>query len=211
MICIFDMDGTIADSMQHWSMNMLRILDRGGVDIPPDVIHIATPMGNRQMAEYFRSLGVTLTCEQILAALDDMISYDYAHTIECKPWVIEFLWSLKNKGDRLCVLTASPHRLVDPFLKKYGIFDLFDHIWSSDDFEYGKSDGRIYEKICGILNTAPDDITLYDDNRAALCAAHGAGLHTVGVYDDSSADEKDAITSFADGYITCFSDFLPLS
>lgn len=110
----------------------------------------------------------------------------YRDVIGLKNDVYEFLQLLKENNCSINILTASPHERVDPCLKRIGIFEWFDHIWTCEDFGMKKSDTRIYEGVAKQLQCTTSDIVFFDDNAIALQTAAQAGLYTVGVFDQTS-------------------------
>ena len=204
---IFDLDGTLVDSMPIWSGAMLKILDDDGVSYPSDLIKIITPLGYHGTAKYFFELGAKATSLEELEKRMNQIAYErYASDITTKNGVKEYLQKLKNEGKKLCVLTASPHRMTDTCLQRNGIFEWFDKVWSTDDFTYNKADVRIYEEVCKKLQCEPKDVCFYDDNLTNIQTAKRAGIKTVGIYDLSSADYSSEIRETADEYYDSFEE-----
>ena len=209
MVYLFDFDGTLVDSMPAWIRKMTGALTEHGVTPPENLIEIITPLGDRGAAEYIRSLGVAMTVEDMLAWMDRQAYDDYAYHIPAKFGVPETLRALKAAGHSLNVLTASPHRMLDVCLKRLGLFDLFDHVWSCDDFPVTKADPAIYRLAAERLGTTAEAITFLDDNVHADTAAKAAGCRVIGVYDASSAKAEDAIRAVCDGYIYDFYELIP--
>ena len=102
------------------------------------------------------------------------------------------------------VLTASPHQRVDICLKRNGIYDLFDYVWSCDDFQTTKSDPQIYVSAVNRIGVDVSDAVFFDDNINAINTAKQAGLFTVGVYDPSGEEFKTQLTESTDVYIDSF-------
>jgi len=202
---IFDFDGTLVDSMPSWSGKMLNILEHSGVDYPQDIIKQITPLGDLGTARYFQEkLGVRLSVEQMFSMMDEYALPRYRDTIVLKEGVRAFLELLKARGCSLNVLTASPHRMLDVCLRRNGIWELFDNIWSCDDFGTTKSDPQIYLEAVRRIGTETEDTVFFDDNLLAVQTAARAGLWTVGVYDPSGADFREALRGAADLYIGSF-------
>lgn len=202
---IFDFDGTLVDSMDTWAGVYIKLLDDHEISYPEDIVKIITPFGNNGAAKYCISLGLKMTVEEIAEHNHNILSQRYGFEIPEKSNVTETLKRLKNGGCSLNVLTASPHKYLDPCLKRIGIFDLFDNIWSIDDFGHSKAEIIIYEKAAQRLNTTVDKCVFADDNFIALKTAKEAGMFTLGVYDKSSEDLLEGIKSVSDKYITDFS------
>jgi len=202
---IFDFDGTLVDSMPHWSAKMLNILDKNNITYPPDIIKKITPLGDLGTANYFKEvLGVKLSIEEMIAQMDAFALPRYRDIIELKDGVFEYLKMLRENKCSLNVLTASPHKMVDPCLKRNGIFELFDNVWSCDDFGTTKSNPQIYTEAIRRIGSKTDEAVFFDDNINAIKSAAEAGLLTVGVYDESGKDFEEELREFSDVYIESF-------
>ena len=201
---IFDLDGTLVDSMPVWDRMILDILDKYGVSYPDNILEILTPLGTIAGAEYLIKLGLDMTVEEIRQAEAAYIVKPYRESIPLKKGVMEYLRSLKDRGVKMCVLTASPHAFIDPCLKRLGIWDYFEYIVSTDDIGVTKSDTRAFEIMLEKLGAKPHETVMFDDNLGALETAAQAGLKTCGVYDKSSAASTKEIKSICDMYIENF-------
>jgi FMN phosphatase YigB (HAD superfamily) len=112
---------------------------------------------------------------------------------------------LKERGVSLNVLTASPHVTLDVCLQRLKLWDLFDNIWSCDDFGTTKADPKIYKQAAERMNTSVEHVLFLDDNLDADRTAKAAGVLTCGVYDASSADYVEEMKAVNDFYIYDFS------
>lgn len=203
---LFDFDGTLVDSMPFWSQKMINILEKNKINYPKDIIKIITPLGDIGTAKYFKDvLGISLSIEEMLAEMHEYALPKYRDIIVLKDGVKEYLTMLKENGCSLNVLTASPHKMLDPCLMRNGIFDFFDNVWSCDDFKTTKSDPEIYKLAAKKIGVKESEIIFFDDNIEAVKTAAQAGLYTVGVYDDSGQDFADGLKKIADAYIESFS------
>ena len=205
---IFDFDGVLVDSMATYAGCMLRILDDHRVPYSADIIKIITPLGTAGTVRYFQQLGLQLSDKEIIAQIGKYLYEAYAHHIEAKPEVISTLRQLNAQGARLNILTAGPHVTLDPCVQRLGIADLFENIWSCDDFGTGKSDPAIYKMAAERLGLQPDEILFLDDNYNADKAAKAAGLQVCGVFDESSREYESAMRELTDRYIYSLSELL---
>lgn len=208
---LFDFDGTLVDSMPTYISAMLRILDENNISYSNDIIKIITPLGIIGAAEYYiNTLGVDKSQEELTDLMKSYMLEGYYNTIPAKENVISVLKELKKRGDSLNVLTASPHITLDACLKRLGMYDLFDNVWSCDDFNTTKADPNIYVMAADRLNKKVEDVWFLDDNLSADTTAKSAGMKVCGVYDDSSKDYTEQIKSVTDDYIYNFSELLSL-
>ena len=207
---LFDFDGTLVDSMPAYEKMFFNILDREGVSYPDDIINIITPLGTVATAHYMVGMGVKLSAEEILDEMRRVLLQAYEKDIFTKSNVPETVKALKEQGYSVNILTASPHVSLDPCLKNNGIYDLFDNIWSCDDFGTTKTDTAIYHKAAERLGLDVSEILFADDNLDAIKTAKNAGMITCGVYDESSDSLTDVIKETADSYVYNFGEILML-
>ena len=205
---LFDFDGTLVDSMPTYVSVMLRILDENNIKYGSEITKTITPLGYKGTAEYYKTLGISLTVEEMLEKMHAYATDEYVFNIEAKPNVISTLKALKEQGASLNVLTASPHTALDPCLKRLGIYDLFDNVWSCEDFNTTKADPEIYRMAAERIGKRVDEIIFLDDNFNALETAKSSGMTVYGVYDDSSRDYTEKIKSISHAYINDFSELI---
>ena len=205
---LFDFDGTLVDSMDTYVGVMLSILDKNGIEYGNDIVKTITPLGYLGTAKYFISMGINATEEELVAEMRENMVYEYTYNIGQKPNVIATVEELKRRGDSLNVLTASPHATLDPCLKRLGIFDLFDNVWSCDDFNTTKADPEIYRMAAEKIGAAVEEVIFLDDNFNAVKTAKDAGMRVFGVYDCSSEEFTEDLKSISEKYISDFTELL---
>lgn len=206
-IYIFDFDGTLGDSMPSFAKKMLEILREHHVEYSEEIIKIITPLGYKGTAKYFiQEFGLPYTVDELIAKMHEVLYPVYRDEIVLKPTVADYLKKKKNEGHSLNVLTASPFRVVEPVLKRGGVFDLFDHVWSCEDFNMTKDNPQIYYEAAARAGGKPEDVIFFDDNVEAIRTAVSAGIYTVGVYDDASLDYLEEIKAVANKFIYGFDE-----
>lgn len=206
---LFDFDGTLVDSMPTYVSSMLRILDENGIAYEQDIVKTITPLGLNGTAKYYtETLGLAMPMEELINLMGKYMLEAYWYHISAKSNVISTLQELKKRGASLNVLTASPHITLDACLKRLGIFELFDNVWSCDDFNTTKADPEIYRKAAEKLGVAVGEVLFLDDNYNADLTAKKAGMQVCGVYDESSAEYVEEIRSICDNFIYNFSELL---
>lgn len=208
-IFIFDLDGTLVDSMPIGVGIVVDFLEKRGVSLPSEMIKTLTPLGYKGVAAYYsENLGIPMTAAEIYAEFQRETIKAYGELVPLKKGVKETLEALKQKGFRLCVLTASPNNLTELCLKKLQIFHLFEKVWSIDDFNLTKADKDIYLAAAKRLGAEISDCVMVDDHLGVLKVAKAAGMATVGVYDEYSIDFQEEIRAIADDYVTELSQIL---
>ena len=207
---LFDFDGTLVDSMPTYVSAMLRILNENHITYGDDIVKIITPLGLGGAADYFATLGITEPKSQLLQRMKDYMMDGYLYHIPAKSNVIPVLQELKARGASLNVLTASPHDTLDPCLKRLGIFDIFDHVWSCEDFATTKADPNIYVMAAERMGKTVKEVLFLDDNLNADKTAKQANMPVCGVYDPSSEEYTQQIKDATDYYIYDFIELLDL-
>ena len=209
---IFDFDGTLVDSMPTYISAVLRVLDENNISYEKDIVKIITPLGFIGTARYYRDeLGLDMPTDEIVSKMHEYALYGYLHDVPAKSNVTDTLKALKERGDNLHVLTASPHATLDPCLRRLGIYDLFENVWSCEDFGTTKADPNIYKMAAERIGASVSEVIFLDDNYNADLTAKRAGMKVVGVYDDSSAEYEQQIRSITDAYISDFSELIDLN
>lgn len=208
-VYIFDLDGTLVDSMPTGVGIVLGFLDEKGIDYPDDIVTTLTPLGYKGSAKYIADhLADSYTVESVYEYFKEQTLRAYGETIPLKPHVKETLETLKAQGYRLNVLTASPQLLTDICMKRLQIYDLFENVWSIDAFGMTKADEGIYLEAAKRLGVEPQRCIMADDNLNVLKTAKCVGMGTVGVYDDSSKDVEEEMRRVADRYVKDFSQLI---
>ncbi len=206
---LFDFDGTLVDSMPTYSALMLRILDEHNVKYGDDIIKIITPLGYNGTATYFiEELGMDKSHDYLTSLMLKYAVDAYTNVVPAKEHVIESLRELKKRGASLNVLTASPHEALDPCLKRLGIYEIFDNVWSCNDFDTTKADPKIYHMAAERIGVPVGEVIFLDDNLNADKTAKVAGMVVYGVYDKSSDEYVDEMKAATDKYIYDFRELL---
>lgn len=206
--CLFDLDGTLVDSMSTWAGTMLKILEEENMTYPDDTVRVITPLGYKGTAKHFIKLGVKKDEDTLIDRMYELAADAYADYVVLKAGVKDYIKKLTSEGISCNVLTASPHRVADICLKRNGVYDLFDNVWTIEDFDMTKDNPQIYCDAAKKLGCTTDDICFFDDNIIALKAGKDSGCTVYGVYDSFSDDATDLIKQLVDKYIVTFEELL---
>ena len=206
---IFDLDGTLLDSMWVWTEIDKRFLGDRDLEVPPDYLEAIAPLGARRAAEYtIERFGLNEKVEDIMGEWFDMAMGAYREEVVCKPFSIEYLNKLKSEGIRLAVATSSDRKLIIPALKRNNIIDMFETIVTVDQVDRGKGFPDIYEKAAQDLGVSNEECVVFEDILAGIKGAKMGGFYAVGVYEDHSTYEHPEMKQLADRFIMSFSELL---
>ena len=197
---IFDMDGTLIDSMVFWKNLATEYLTSKGIlQIPADILEQIKPMTMSESAALFRrEFGLTGDVE---AQMNEMMEDHYRNDIPLKPGAWEYLENLHRQGVRMCVASATAEHLMESCLTRLGVRQYFEFLLSCETVGAGKRSPLVYQESARRLGTVPGEIAVYEDALYAVQTAKAAGFHVVGVYDDSAADSWQAIEQESDEVI----------
>ena len=197
---IFDMDGTLIDSMVFWKNLATEYLTCKGVrEIPAEILEQIKPMTMSESAALFQTaFGLTGDIEsEMNAMMDD----HYRKDIPLKPGVREYLQKLHARGTRMCVASATAEYLMDACLARLGVRDYFEFLLSCETVGAGKRSPRIYHSSATKLGAKPTEIAVYEDALYAVQTAKNAGYYVAGVRDDSNTECWESIKDLADEII----------
>ena len=193
---IFDLDGTLTDSMFIWDECQDEVLRR--------YFHTTRDQIDRDMLEKMDtapiSMGVPMLCEYFSSSVDPKEILDmmneyfrdfYCNKIELKDGVRELLEHLRKKGVRMCVASASSPEMVRAALKHCGIEDYFCAVLTCDDVKKSKEYPDIYEVALSLLHTPKETTWIFEDAVIALRTANRMGMNTVGIYDAGQKDQEE--------------------
>lgn len=209
---IFDLDGTLLDSMWVWKQIDHDFLAKRGIEVPPDYMLAVAHLGAYQTAVYTAErFGFSETPEELIAEWTEMAIDYYTNKVELKAGAYEYLSSLKKKGVKLAVATANDKALFMPALKHTEILDFFDAVVNVDEVERKKGFPDIYWLACEKMGVEPRDAVVFEDIYQGVCGARDGGFKTVGVYDDTSAEDSEKIRCTADYYIKDFTELIEIT
>ncbi|HEX3016864.1 MAG TPA: HAD family phosphatase [Caproicibacter sp.] len=206
---IFDLDGTLIDSMDVWEKVDGIFLAKRGIAVTPDYTATVGAMSFQEAAEYtIRRFGFADTPAELIREWTKLVEYEYANKIRLKPHAKEYLDFLRSGGVKLGVATALSEELYGPVLKNNGVFGYFEAFASVCEAERGKGFPDVYLLAAKRLRTPPEECVAFEDVLPGIRGVKAAGMTAIGVYDAHSAPDEAKIRSLADRYIFGFSELL---
>lgn len=199
---IFDMDGTLIDSMWVWEDIDREYLARFGHDMPENLQEAIAGISITQTAIYFKeTFGIADSIEKIIGDWDEMAYEKYSCEIPLKPGTREFLRMLSARGMRLAIATSSSRRLTEAVLEAHNIRHYFEVVLTGEDIHKGKPDPDVYLEAAERLGIPAEQCLVFEDIPYGIMAAKNAHMTCIAVEDDFSAADREEKRRLADGYI----------
>ena len=201
---IFDMDGTLVDSMVYWKRLATEFLESKGVQhIAQDILERIKPMTMTESAALFiEEYGLSGTAESVAAEMNTMMDEHYRRDIPLKPGVQVYLDALHRRGVTMCVASATAEELMDACLTRLGVAQYFSFLLSCETVGAGKSRPDVYREAARQLGAQPKDIAVYEDALYAANTAKQAGFYVISVQDDSNQPHWESLTALSDENIS---------
>ena len=201
---IFDLDGTLLDSMSIWDTIGEDYLRSLGIEPRENLAETFKTFTLEESAEYYRThYGVTLSVAEIVDGVNRMIEDFYKNTVPLKKGVSEFLAGLSKAGVRMCIATVTDKYLVEAALKRLGVRGYFSEIFTTAEVGCSKNKPTIYRTALDHLGTPKSETVVFEDTLHALMTAKNDGFPVVAVYDKHEKNQE-RLKEIADIYIEDF-------
>ena len=205
---IFDMDGTLLDSMPIWKGLGASMLRQLGIEPAPELEEKLKTLSLRDGVAYCKDYyQLPQTVDQLVGMVFDKIHDFYCEKVQPKPGVEKFLSLLKMEGVWMYVATATDRPLAEAALRHAGIDHYFRGLITVAEVGVGKRDSaEIYERAMRRLQSNKKDTVVFEDAFHAIRTAKAAGFRVAAVYDASEEANQPAIREIADYYIRSFEE-----
>lgn len=204
---IFDVDGTLLDSMSVWDTIGEDYLRSMGYQPRENLNEVFKDMSLQQAARYYQTeYGVTLSMEEIMDGVNSLLERFYREQAQLKPGAGEFVRELSRHGVRLCIATATDRYLVEAALERCGVLPYFERIFTCTEVGKGKDQPDIFEAALRFLGTERSKTLVFEDALYAAQTARADGFPVAAVYDRHEKRQEE-LKALADIYLTDFSDF----
>ena len=161
---IFDMDGTLLDSMSAWDGVGEKYLRRLGCEPKADFNDAIKDLSLRQAASYSKNeYDIALSVDEIVDGVNAMVEDFYRNEVQLKPGIAEFLRVLNERGVKMCIATASDRSLVEAAIQHCGIDKYFSEIFTCGSVGHGKDEPHIYRQALESLGTEKHDTVVFED------------------------------------------------
>ncbi|HOB34374.1 MAG: HAD family phosphatase [Firmicutes bacterium] len=199
---IFDLDGTILDSMPIWENAAEMFLNRIGVAAEPGLSKTMFAMTLAEGAEYLREkYNLDMDAAAIQAGIVETITDFYARQVRLKEGAVQCLAAFKQAGIKITAATSSARELVEKALARLEALGYFSRIFTCTEVGAGKDKPDIFLAAAEYMGTPPERTWVFEDALHAIETAKRAGFRAVGVFDYSSKDHWQRIKEVSDVWL----------
>lgn len=204
---IFDVDGTLIDSMWIWRQVDIEFLGKRGIPLPEKLQSEIEGMSYSETAIYFKArFDLPESLEEIKEEWNTMAEDYYKRRIKLKSGAKEFLKLLYDKGYTIGIATSNSRELVEHMLANHGIKQYFSNIRTSCEVDRGKPYPDVYLKVAEDMGVKPEHCIVFEDTVAGVMAAKSAGMKVFAVADEISAESREKLIEMTEGYIYSFEE-----
>ena len=202
---IFDIDGTLLDSMPVWENAGARYLATLGIkarsDLKERLDALSLPEGALYMQTEYK---LSVTIEEILEGVNQVVKDFYFKEAVLKPGVCDLIQKLKKNQVRLMIATATDAEMAKAALVRNGVWKDFDGMITCEEAGAGKTSPKVFELAREHLQTKKEETWVFEDSLYAVKTASKAGFPVCSIYDAYSRDNTEEIQTFSDIYVKDF-------
>ncbi len=206
---IFDMDGTLLDSLSVWVDSDREFITGLGFEYDSKCSLAMKKMFFDSACEYLvKEYSLPFSAEETGKRILAIVEEHYISGVPLKDGAEEFLEYAKKSGIKMCVATSNKRKLAEDALNAKGIMKYFEFVLTSDEVGCGKESPEIFLKAAEMLGAAPENTIVFEDSIHAVMSAKAVGFKVVGVYDKLCSEEFDEIEKCADRSVMSFTELL---
>lgn len=208
---IFDLDGTLVDSLDVWHKIDLEFFKMHGREVPKDYADKIGHMNFMEMANFTHNeYGFEESPDEIAKIWTDMSFDEYKNNIKTKPFVKEFIQKLKDSNYQIGLVTTTKYSFYEACLKNNGIWDYFDSTLDVNQINSSKKEPLCYKMMSNELHSKIENTIVFEDILTALTTANKAGFRTISVYNEPSSKDEEEIKNISDYHLLSYKELLDI-
>lgn len=206
---IFDLDGTLLDSMYIWKNVSSLYLEKQGIQPPEGMINIVKKFTIPEAARYFIStFSLPFTENEVVESIIDIVADKYRNEIQLKPYALNFIQKQKELGSKMCILTASESSYIFAALERLNLLPYFECILTCTEIGLTKKDPLVYKIAMERLGGNIENTYVFEDALYAVKSAHQGGFSVIAIEDSCALPDKNEIMNLCTRYIQNYNELL---
>lgn len=204
---IFDLDGTLVDSMALWSAVDRKFLNSFGKE-PKDSLEeaIKTMSFTESLVFIKEDYDIPISVEEMANVFHHLVGDAYRYEVPPKAGVRDFIDYCRKRGIRMAVATANSEELTAAALERLEVMPCIDFILTCNDVGVNKNSPEIYREACRRMGLKSENVVVFEDALHCVVTAKSAGFSVVAVADESAKAEEELLRLQADYYITDYKE-----
>ncbi len=208
---IFDLDGTLIDSLDLWHKIDIEFFKMHGREVPKDYADKIGHMNFMEMANFTHDeYGFEESPEEIAKIWTDMSFDEYKSNIKAKPYVKEFIKKIKEANYPIGLVTTTKYSFYEACLKNNGLWEYFDSTLDVNQIKSSKREPTCYKMMSENLHSKIENTIVFEDILIALTTAHNAGFRTISVHNDQAMKDEKEIKKISDYHLASYKELLDL-
>lgn len=204
---IFDLDGTLIDSLKVWNEVDMKFFSIHGREVPSDYTQRIAHMSFTEIAKFTKEeYGFSESIEQIMKMWDDWAREAYHSSIQAKPGAYEFLKKLFSLNVPISLATSNRRSFYEPCLKRLNLSNFFSYDLNVNELGSAKTDPKIYLELASKMHSTPSRTLVFEDIYIASNTAKNAGFKLAVIEDEVNAPDLDKLKAIADFYLKDYTE-----
>ena len=204
---IFDMDGTLIDSMGEWRKLNSSFVREHGIELTPEQEKDLLSMSGMMVVNYIReTFGIEAEFNTLLERSTRLMEPAYLAGVPLKPGAGDYLKRLRARGVKCVLCTATPSRLAMIALNRMNLVTDLDFIFSTDMTGGSKGDPAFFDRLCALIGEKKEDCVMFEDALYAMQGARAAGLGVIGITDATNVPDREKIRAVCDRVIDSYDE-----
>ena len=210
-VAIFDMDGTLLDTMPYWRYTGMEYLLAHQLPRFPDMIEKMSYTSSRKLIkDNAERLGIPdLDFDAMVHEMEGYMNRHYLYDANLKEAAVpDFLELLKGKGVRMCVATGSPRQYARNGLRRLGLLDFFEFVTDNYEVPLNKSQPEYFTNLARRMGVEPSRCVVFEDALYSMESARAAGMRVCAIEDSTQSADREAILRLANWYILSYRELM---